>query len=325
MTAGMDIGGANTKIASSEGYTASFYLPIWKGADLTEVLKSALEELHPSKVGITLTCELADSFLTRGEGVLHITEIVSDLIEDALFFSIDGTFHDQVYVKKYPEKFFASNWLASSLFLGKELGDTIFVDMGSTTTDIIPIVSGKPVAGVTDFERLKKGEMVYTGLLRTNVATILDRIRVDGSSCRLASEQFGISADAYLLLGKIVSEDYTCDTPNAYAEEGSGKTKEDASRRIARVVCSDLPELGMENIYRIADEIALAQKNQIKEAIGSISRRYGLTKVVCGGVGAFVISEASEELGLECILLAERYGKEISDIFPAYAVAKLLE
>ena len=81
----------------------------------------------------------------------------------------------------------------------------------------------------------------------------------------------------------------------------------------------------MENIYRIAEEIALAQKNEIKEAISSISKSYGLTKVVCGGIGAFVISEASEELGLEYILLAERYAKEISDIFPAYAVAMLLE
>ncbi|MHC1565578.1 MAG: hydantoinase/oxoprolinase family protein [Candidatus Syntropharchaeales archaeon] len=324
MILGVDIGGANTKIASSDGYTGSFYLPVWKGVDLTGILKSALDELCPDKVGVTLTCELADSFLTREEGILHITEIVSDLIEDALFFSIEGEFQDHNAVVTHPEKFFASNWIASSIFLAEEFGDILFVDMGSTTTDIIPICSGKPLAGMSDFERLKRGELIYTGLLRTNVATILDKVEVDGYLCRLASELFAITADVYLLLGKIEACDYTCDTPNAYAD-GGGKTVEDASRRIARVVCSDIQELGMENIHRITNEIALAQKNEIKEAIDLISRRYGLRKVVCGGIGEFLIKEASEELGLEYILLSGHYGKEISSVFPAYAVARMMD
>ena len=46
--------------------------------------------------------------------------------------------------------------------------DALFVDMGSTTTDIIPIVGGKVAArGATDAERLQAGELVYTGATRT--------------------------------------------------------------------------------------------------------------------------------------------------------------
>ncbi|OFV67249.1 MAG: H4MPT-linked C1 transfer pathway protein [Candidatus Syntrophoarchaeum caldarius] len=323
MFMGVDIGGANTKIATSEGFTKSVYLPIWEGCDLAGHLKHFLDELAPDGVGITLTCELADSFPTRKEGVRYIANIVSELTEDAVFFGVDGKFHDQTCVKIDPENFFASNWVASSSFIGKELGDVIFIDMGSTTTDIIPIVSGVPVAGKTDFERLKRGELIYTGILRTNLATIIDRVDVDGVSCRVASELFAITADLYLLLGKINDRDYTCDTPNAYAVCG-GKQKEDAARRIARLVCSDPDELGWANIQNIAEQIAISQKNEIQSVISMISERYGLSTVVCGGIGEFVIKEASEELGLECILLSRRYGMKISSVFPAYALARLL-
>ena len=67
--------------------------------------------------------------------------------------------------------------MASSLLLGKDYRDSIFVDIGSTTTDIIPIKNGKPLAGKTDFKRLKNGELVYSGALRTNIAAILKSVK----------------------------------------------------------------------------------------------------------------------------------------------------
>ncbi len=324
MILGLDIGGANTKIASSNGYARSIYFPIWKGKDLGGLLKDEIYRLEPEAVGVTLTCELADSFLSRKEGVLHISGIISDLLPEAYFFAIDGRFYDPVFLRSHPEMFFASNWLASSMFLGAEFEDLIFVDMGSTTTDIIPILSGKPRAALTDLERLKRGELIYTGILRTNVATVVDRVLVDGIPCRIASEYFAIMADVYLVLGKIGREKYTCDTPNPYAS-GGGKSREEASRRLARLVCSDVEELGMDRIIEIARYIASSQKNEIKDAISSIYHRYGVDLVVCGGTGEFLIREVAEELGLESISLSRRYSREISDVFPAYAISKMLE
>lgn len=67
--------------------------------------------------------------------------------------------------------------------------DCILVDIGSTTTDIIPIRNGSEAArGKYDIERLNTGELVYTGMLRTNVATIVDRVPIDDKWYRVSSE-----------------------------------------------------------------------------------------------------------------------------------------
>ncbi len=53
--------------------------------------------------------------------------------------------------------------------------------MGSTTTDIIPIVGGTPCPrGLTDGERLRTGELVYTGLTRTDVSVVAQRATFKG-------------------------------------------------------------------------------------------------------------------------------------------------
>jgi uncharacterized hydantoinase/oxoprolinase family protein len=47
--------------------------------------------------------------------------------------------------------------------------------------------------------------------------------------------------------------------------------------------------------------------------------------VVATGIGEKIIARASRCLGMNCICLSDKYGKQISDVFPAYAVARLLE
>jgi len=48
----------------------------------------------------------------------------------------------------------------------------------------------------------------------------------------------------------ISEDDYTCDTP-----DGAGKTRTDAMRRLARVVCADLTEIGEKEIASIAAQV----------------------------------------------------------------------
>jgi len=46
---------------------------------------------------------------------------------------------------------------------------------------------------------------------------------------------------------------------------------------------------------------------------------------VAAGTGEGLIAEAAAFLGMECETISERYGAGISDVFPAYAVARLAE
>ncbi|MFH1322231.1 MAG: hydantoinase/oxoprolinase family protein, partial [Methanobacteriota archaeon] len=316
MILGIDIGGANTKIASSDGKLVELhYLPLWKKSMLPEALLDISARLVPEKVGVVITGELADCFPDKDAGLSYIIDAVNNAFIEAWFLDSSGAF-----TKEKKRNIAAANWMASALIVGKDFGDSIFVDTGSTTTDIIPIKNGKPLAAVTDFERLKKSELVYSGALRTNIAALFDNVDVSGASSRISSELFAITADAYLVLGMISQDDYTCDTP-----DGAGKTVLDAMRRLARVVCADLTEIKEEDIVSIAHQVMEKQIMDIADAINEVAKSHELETIVACGLGEFLIKEAVDELGFDIILMSERYGIEISKVFPAYAVARLVE
>ncbi|GEM_PF-2987319 len=59
--------------------------------------------------------------------------------------------------------------------------------------------------------------------------------------------------------------------------------------------------------------------------IKRIKEKYGLKTVVSAGIGDFIVKEAADSLNMGFVSLSTIYGKGISAVFPAYAVAKLLE
>jgi probable H4MPT-linked C1 transfer pathway protein len=316
MILGIDIGGANTKIASANGRIVELhYVPLWKNSRLPEVLIDISKRLIPDKVGVVITGELADCFPDKDAGISYIIDAVNKAFPDAVFLDNSG-----VFTKEKKRSIAAANWMASALMAGRDFKDCVFVDTGSTTTDIIPIKHGKPLAAVTDFERLKRDELVYTGVLRTNIAAMLNTVDVGSMRSRISSELFSITADAYLVLGMISVGDYTCDTP-----DGAGKSLLDAQRRLARVVCADLLEIGDEEIVSIAKQVMEKQVSDIASAIHDMAQRRNLNTIVACGLGEFVVKKAAEELRFDVVLISEKYGKEISRVFPAYAVAHLMK
>lgn len=316
MILGIDIGGANTKIASSDGNLVELhYIPLWKNSTLPEALQDISKRLKAEKVGVVITGELADCFPDKEAGLSYIIDAVNYAFDDAWFLDSGGAF-----TREKKRSIAAANWMASALIAGRDFGDCIFVDTGSTTTDIIPIKKGKPLTSVTDFQRLRKSQLVYSGALRTNIAALLDTVKIGDEESRISSELFAITADAYLVLGMISQSDYTCDTP-----DGAGKKIIDAKRRLARVVCADLTEITDEEVVSIARQAMEKQVRDIADAIENIARHHELKMIVACGLGDFIVRKAVAELGLEIILMSEKYGKELSKVFPAYAVARLVD
>jgi len=333
---GWDVGGANVKaawIALQSGEilrakVASRPFEIWRDKErLPDVLRSVADEVAsepPSAIALTMTAELSDVFQTKREGVLFILDQVQAVHPDcqAYALSVDGGFVPLAESKERPLDFAASNWMATAMLVAQRHPDCILVDVGSTTTDIIPIIYGSVASqGRNDVERLMCGELVYTGALRTHLAAIVQAVPVGGRLCPVSSEYFAISGDVHLILGNLRPEDYTCPTP-----DGRPPSVASARQRLARLVCADSEMLTSAEIDEMAAFIYQRQIGQISQALHQVlSRTSGCAlPVVVAGMGAFLASAAAREAGLETIDLAAEWGEGASAVAPCYAVALLL-
>jgi (4-(4-[2-(gamma-L-glutamylamino)ethyl]phenoxymethyl)furan-2-yl)methanamine synthase len=216
----------------------------------------------------------------------------------------------------------AANWMATATLVARENRDALLLDVGSTTTDIIPIVAGAVVAvGRTDPERLRTGELVYSGCLRTPVCAIVRSVPLDGTRCRVAAEHFAITADVYRWLERIDDADYTCDTP-----DGRGRSRSEAGARLARMVCADSETLSEVDVTAIADYVAQTQTRQIAHGVRQVMRRLkpGPRVAVVAGSGAFVARAAAGLLDLVACEPSSLGGANAWRVAPAAAAAFLL-
>ncbi len=332
--AGFDIGGANTDVAVVDfdesgnitGVETDFvYLPMWMKNDklseaLIKLLGICMDEVDG--VGVSMTAELVDAYKTKKEGVIDISNKSVDSFNVPVgFVSLDGIMELSEVVDN-PIMVAAANWIATAPLAAKIDQNCILIDIGSTTTDIIPIKNGKECAvGRSDLERLKTGELVYSGTLRTNVAALIEKIPLDGAVLRIASELFAVTADIQMILGNITEEEYSCDTM-----DGSGKSIEECMRRLSRVVCGDMDVLNHNEIIAMAEYIYRTQVSKISEALLEVSKRNNITKVVTTGLGMDILgAKACEQAGLEYTGMDKILKKDDCTVAPAVGTAILME
>src|SRR5689334_5726533 len=148
---GLDIGGANLKAAHTNGIARSRPFALWKRPhDLAAVLRDLIADFPPARhVAVTMTGELCDCFATRREGVRHILDAVAAVVarDTVSVYRTDGRFSDWHEACAEPLSVAASNWLALASFAGRfaATGSALLVDIGSTTSDLIPLRDGVPV------------------------------------------------------------------------------------------------------------------------------------------------------------------------------------
>jgi probable H4MPT-linked C1 transfer pathway protein len=336
---GLDIGGANTKASfietkdstMQELRTAIEYFPVWKNRkhQLPKVLEKLKKAVAGSTVldgvGVTITAELSDAYQTKKEGISHVLDCVTDVFGDDTTFVLDVETNllSVEDARKEPLKVASANWAATGWMISQLIKDCIVVDVGSTTTSIIPVINGEVTAeGRTDLEKLQNGELVYSGSLRTNVAAIVDSIPVKGKATQVSSELFAQSGDINLILGNIGKAEYTAETC-----DGRGKTRKEAIARLARVVCADTDMLTEQEIVDMAKFV---YDRQVEQIAGGLKQVYERTKshlrektVVVTGLGRnFLARKAAENVGLNHVVdMKEFLGAEASVVSPSVGVA----
>jgi probable H4MPT-linked C1 transfer pathway protein len=302
---GIDVGGANLKVVDEAG-THIHYCPLWEGAPLASLL-SRYKKNQDDAAAVVMSGELADCFTSKMQGISFIVNAVRGVFPGAQFYGTDAAFHHS----PVPE-LAAANWLASADFLREHYPDAVLLDVGSTTTDIIPLSRFDALRGLTDLNRLQKEYLVYTGILRTNIVALLSSVNVNGIETPVSSEYFATSADAHLVLRHIMPEDYTCDTPDK-----KEKTPEASLRRLARVVCADLEEIGEDGALQVARGFWNRQRMMVVDRVSRVARETRASGLIVAGIGAPLFAR-------ECggTLLSEELG-EAAGALPAYAVREV--
>lgn len=332
----LDIGGANLKAAFLKASTECFqlraetrFLPLWKlGKEaVLDGLKWVKSEVKGPKelsaVSVTMTAELSDIFFSKREGVGYLLDCVESAFPESPKFVLgsDGALVSPDHARRHPLTVASSNWAATGWLASRFEKDCIVIDVGSTTTSIVPVAEGKVAAlGKNDTEKLELGELVYSGALRTNAVSITNRVEIGGKALPCSSEFFSNSGDVHLVLDKISREDYTTETP-----DGRGNTRREALARLARLVCGDLEILSESEIVEVARFLHERQVAQIGEAIATVKHRHPREDVpaLLAGIGRSCIGKpAAERAAFQRIVdLATILGTGAATACPATGLA----
>lgn len=335
---GWDIGGAHLKMShiNQSGELIASYqwaTPVWKGM---EILKRALENsrkywpqdnlLH----AVTTTTEVVDIFPDRTTGVCCLNDLLLEIMAEhsLYFYAGEDGFVTSRNVPDYSERIASANWHASASYLAKCLDAGYLIDIGTTTTDIIPFKGGKLLnRGYTDFERLRYGELIYTGVIRTPVMAIVDEIPFKSFTQPIIAEYFASMADVYRLTGEIGRHEDLQETP-----DGQGKSEYESARRLARMIGCDLDEKKeiLETWFQVANYIAEIQLRKIQQAfdqVNSASKISGHAIIVGAGTGQFLARKLAKKSSLhykdfsDMLVLTGNDSAEMAQCACAFAVA----
>lgn len=325
----LDIGGAHLKAADGRGWSAIHSFALWKEpARLGEAISALVNTAPPlDNFAVTMTGELADCFETKSDGVTAILDAVETAAKDrpVYVYLTSARLVTTGEAKANPLLAAASNWHALGRYACRfcVAESALLIDIGSTTTDIIPIHKGNLIAqGQTDPERLASGELVYTGVRRSPVCGLVSTVPWRGKPCSVAQELFATTEDVYLTLGDL-TEDVECQG----TADGRPAIKSAARDRLARMVCAD------RTMFSDDDAIAmsLAAKQRQLALLGTAARRVAALMpepphtIVISGQGEFLARQLIRRMqwSAKIISLAEELGPDVSIASTAHALAVL--
>ena len=309
---GWDLGGANVKVACvDDGFVtqaAQIPCPLIADRGKFDAAVAAALPLIPSLAlhAVTMTGELSDVFGDRQEGVAYLVDLMQKVAAGQMLgiYAGDAGFLSSEDAKRRVTEVASANWHATAAVTARLHADALLVDIGTTTTDLIPIKSGAVASrGFTDAERLTEGEFVYTGVVRTPVMAIAQTAPFSGRVQRIAAERFATMADVLRLTGELPDDA----DPYPSADQ-RGKSEAESAARLARMLGRDASEADLADWVALARHLAGCQLTLIEEAARAVSAREALpaeAPVVGAGCGHFMARQLAKRLGRTYVNFAE--------------------
>jgi probable H4MPT-linked C1 transfer pathway protein len=306
---GWDIGGAHVKAARVEQGrvldVVQWACPLWQGlAQLDAALAQAAarwSDLAQAAHAVTMTGEMADLFEHREAGVSTLAQRLATQLGPRVAFyagetrwcALDGVAAHWAHIA-------SANWLATAQLVARRLRDAVLIDIGSTTTDIIPVRNGRIAArGADDAGRLRTGELVYQGVVRTPLCALAQRVGFRGDACNVMNEYFATTADVYRLTGEL---DPAHDQHPA--ADGGRKDAAATHRRLARMIGHDARDASDSEWRAFAHQWRDLQLAHLAANLTRVLGASALARdavVVAAGCGAFLAEALAASCGYEAV------------------------
>jgi len=311
---GWDIGGAHLKVASVDAsgkvkLVEQFATPLWQGLEqLEEAFQKLIDRLPDGTLShaLTMTAELVDIFKDRQSGMVAIINLCEKVLGSNIsLYAINGGVSSLSNASHRLEQLASANWHASATYAASLVDAGLFVDVGSTTTDIIPF-SNKLVnaRGIDDQSRLRFDELVYTGAVRTPLMTLTKQVPFAGEWQNLAAEYFSNTADVYRVLGYLEDGDDLMETA-----DGCEKDIVSSIRRLARMLGTDASDFEYSNRcwIKLAQYFEEAQLQLLTKSVLRVLTHVDAKnqKIVGAGVGCFLVKKIAQRLNISYMEFSE--------------------
>lgn len=338
---GWDIGGAHLKAVCVDQsgelrWARQVPCPLWRGLGyLRRAMADIMADATADRLvahGVTMTGELVDLFADREEGVRKIVEVTQSTLgrDPVRFYAAGAGLVDAGTAMRLSDRVASANWCASAGWAARRVGAGLLLDIGSTTTDIVPFADGAlRNAGRDDFGRMQAEELIYTGVTRTPVCSLTERVPFEGQWLTLAAEHFSTTADVHRLTGLLPEDADQQPTP-----DGASRSLEHSARRLARMIGRDLNSSSMDRWRELAVYLADEQLIRILRGCRRVLSRGdvpGNGPVIGAGVGRFLAERIAAHLGRPyrdfdqlCPAGSAALAGRAADFAPAAAIANLV-
>lgn len=326
---GLDIGGAHIKIAvmstSESGRTWQVdCIPVRAdkfAASLDQILSMLVgEHLVDVTIASQTACLLYDD-IHQGTTTIMQTLARYSTRNPTLAVDVCGNLYPINNVAQAPERFVCSNVAVTASLVAKLCSNALVLDMGSTSTDLIPIVDGT-FEELLPTARLLSSAVLYLGVIRTPLQAVVSHLPYQGELLPVVGETIAAVADALVLTEDVSIDQYTMPTWDSGTKDVAGCT-----RRLAKLIAMNTHNFPQQAATFMAQYVREELLHKVVAAMYKvISKNPAMQQAFYTGIGSSILATACDRLGIRSDRLEKVLGLPLGiEYTPAVGACLLLE